>query len=56
MPARRALCRSDAGGRYRIEGLPWGTYLLVVDVGLGTPSETRIALLEREERALDLRA
>ncbi len=56
VPARRALCRSDAGGRYRIEGLPWGTYLLVVDVGLGTPSETRIALLEREERALDLRA
>jgi hypothetical protein len=56
VPARRALSRTDEGGRYRIEGLPWGTYLLVVDVGEGAPRETRVALTEREERALDLTA
>ena len=51
VPARRLSSRSDAGGRYRIEGLPAGRYALSVE---GSPSETAVTLVEREERALDL--
>lgn len=55
-PAPRTATRAvtDAGGRWRIEGLPAGRYTLVVDVGLGGVSEHALQLLEREERAMDL--
>lgn len=55
-PAPRTATRavSDAGGRWRIEGLPAGRYTLVVDVGMGGVSEHALHLLEREERAMDL--
>lgn len=52
---RRTTCDCDAGGRWRIEGLPPGRYTLVVSVEDGAaPSETTTSLLEREERAMDL--
>ena len=35
----RATCLSDAGGRYRIEGLPPGRYTLVVQAGAGPATE-----------------
>ena len=54
LPAERTVARSDAGGRYRIEGLPPGRYLLKTDAELGAPTETSLNLLDREERALDL--
>ncbi len=54
VPERRVTCRSDAGGRWRLEGLPPGRYVLVAETGRDAPTETTVRLLEREERALDL--
>lgn len=54
LPAARTQTVSDAGGRWRIEGLPAGRYAVLVDVGQGPPSEHALNLLEREERSLDL--
>ncbi|MFO0933542.1 MAG: carboxypeptidase-like regulatory domain-containing protein [Planctomycetota bacterium] len=54
LPAARTQAVADAGGRWRIEGLPAGRYTVLVDVGQGPPSEHALNLLEREERALDL--
>lgn len=55
LPERRTTCDCDAGGRWRVEGLPPGRYTLVVSVEDGAaPSETTTSLLEREERAMDL--
>jgi hypothetical protein len=51
LPARRLAARADAGGRYRIEGLPEGLYGLAVE---GVPVAHSVALADREERALDL--
>jgi hypothetical protein len=50
----RTQAVADAGGRWRIEGLPAGRYAVLVDVGQGPPSEHALNLLEREERSLDL--
>jgi hypothetical protein len=49
----RTVCTSDAGGRWRLEGLPPGRYDLIADAG-GTTTETALSLLDREERAADL--
>lgn len=55
LPSGRTTCRTDAGGRWRIEGLPAGRYTLLTDVGGGVPSaEIETSLLEREERSMDL--
>lgn len=54
LPDARTRAVTDAGGRWRVEGLPSGRYTVVVDVGLGPPSEHALNLLDREERALDL--
>lgn len=54
LPDRRVSCRADAGGRWRLEGLPPGRYVLVAETGQDAPTETTVRLLEREERAVDL--
>jgi len=54
IPSRRTVCVSDAGGRYRVEGLPPGRYVLRTDGASGPPVETVLNLSEREERALEL--
>ncbi len=55
LPARRTTYRTDAGGRWRLEGLPAGRYTVLVDAGPGAPPiEDALTLLEREERVMDL--
>lgn len=54
LPERRVTCVADAGGRWRLEGLPPGRYVLVAQTAEDVPSETTVNLLEREERAVDL--
>ena len=54
LPPRRASSTSDAGGRYRIEGLPPGRYLVTVESGVSPTTESTVNLLPREERALDV--
>ena len=54
VPPGRATSTSDAGGRYRIEGLPPGRYVLTVETADRAKTETTVHLLAREERALDL--
>lgn len=54
LPERRVSCRADAGGRWRLEGLPPGRYVLVAETVQHAPTETTVNLLEREERAVDL--
>lgn len=55
LPVGRTTSRTDAGGRWRIEGIPAGRYTLMADVGGGAPLfEAATTLLEREERAMDL--
>jgi len=54
LPERRVSCRADAGGRWRLEGLPPGRYVLVAETAQDAPTETTVNLLEREERAVDL--
>lgn len=54
LPASRSRTVSDAGGRWRLEGLPPGRYAVVVDLGVGPPTELALNLLDREERAMDL--
>lgn len=54
LPAARTGAVADAGGRWRIEGLPAGRYAVLVDVGQGPPSEHTLNLLDREERAFDV--
>ncbi len=54
LPERRTTTRSDSGGRYRVEGLPAGTYAVVVEAEGGPPAEVSVTLSEREERALDV--
>ena len=44
----------EAGGRYRLEGLPPGRYVIVAEPDGAPPHETTVDLVEREERALDL--
>ena len=51
LPDVRTTSVSDAGGRYRVEGVPAGRYSVVCDTGNGKPSESGVNLLDREERA-----
>lgn len=53
LPAARASTLSDAGGRWRVEGVPPGRYVVVVDAA-GPAAEQPLHLLEREERSMDL--
>lgn len=54
-PSSRTTYRTDAGGRWRLEGLPAGRYTVVANPGAdGSPIETTLTLLEREERVMDL--
>jgi hypothetical protein len=54
-PDSRATYRTDAGGRWRLEGLPAGRYSVRADAGPGAPpTEAALTLLEREERVMDL--
>lgn len=54
LPPARASSVTDAGGRWRVEGLLPGRYTVVVDAGAGPPTEQTLSLLEREERSMDL--
>jgi hypothetical protein len=54
LPASRTTSVADAGGRWRVEGLPAGRYAILSDAGSGTLSESVVNLVEREERSMDL--
>lgn len=55
LPSGRTTATTDAGGRWRIEGLPAGRYTLVARAGDAIPAtETTTSLLDREERSVDL--
>jgi hypothetical protein len=55
LPPGRTTSRTDAGGRWRVEGLPAGRYTLTAEVGGGIPvAEMATTLLDREERSVDL--
>jgi hypothetical protein len=54
LPPSRTTSVADAGGRWRVEGLPAGRYTIRIDLGVGAPVETFVNLLEREERSMDL--
>lgn len=54
-PPSRTSYRTDAGGRWRLEGLPAGRYTVLTEGGTDAPStEAVLTLLEREERVMDL--
>jgi len=54
-PSSRATYRTDAGGRWRLEGLPAGRYTVLTDAGAAAAAtEATLTLLEREERVMDL--